>query len=265
MPLKAALLVGHLVIGLVLALLVVMGDALGLRRRIPRERLAQWWYRDLLRILRVRVQVRGAPLAGPHLTVANHVSWLDIPVIGAREPTRFVSRHDVKDWPIAGQLADAAGTFYIRRGKGGARPTIDQLAPHLAQGSVALFPEGTTSDGRSVLTFHARLLEAAVQARCPVQAIALRYARGAGGEPVAPFIGDMTLAGHVLALLREPELHVELVYGEALIVAEGSTRDQLAARAQQWVAAVLGAGEWLPGTIAAHPETITTRSWRVAS
>lgn len=247
MPFKAVLLVVHLLLGLLLALAIVALDFGGAGRRIPRERLARWWHRDLLRILRVRVHLRSAPIRGPRLTVANHVSWLDIPVLGSIEATRFVSRHDVQQWPVAGQLADACGTFYIVRGKGGAGRVAQRLGVHLGQGGNAvLFPEGTTTDGGGVLPFHARLFEAPLAAGASVQPVALRYSLGSDGMALAPFVGDSTLGGHVLRVLANRELHVEVSYGPALVADADTTRDGLAAQAQRWVARVVARGVFRP-------------------
>jgi 1-acyl-sn-glycerol-3-phosphate acyltransferase len=186
----------------------------------------------MLDIFNIEVRVHGAPVRGARMTVANHVSWLDIPLMSSSELTRFVSKSEVRNWPVAGWLADAAGTFYIQRGKGGARPLLDQLTPHLAAGgSVTIFPEGTTTDGSKVLDFHPRLFAAAIDAGCVVQPVAIRYGCSVDGKNLAPFIGDDDLVSHIWRLLREPELCAQLVYC-APITARGLERDALAAAAQ---------------------------------
>ena len=223
----------HVGIGLLLALAV----NLDFTRRLQPERLGQWWWGVLLDIFNLHLTVHGAQIKGARLTVANHVSWLDIPLIGASELTRFVSKSDVQHWPIAGWLANAGGTFYIRRGKGGARPLLDRLIPHLANGgSVVVFPEGTTTDGTQVLDFHARLFAAATESGAPVQTIAIRYSLDEQGAAVAPFIGDDDLLSHILRLLRTPRLHAEICYGAPL---RGTDRDALALAAQEQVRRVL--------------------------
>lgn len=206
---RALRIVIHIVSGLLLALAVSLDRG----NRLSPERITHWWNRVLLTILNIRCVQRGQSAGGARLTVANHVSWLDIPVIAASEATRFVSKSEVQHWPVAGWLADAAGTFYIGRGKGRARPLLDKLTPHLAQGgSVVIFPEGTTTDGSQVLDFHARLFGAAIEASCPVQPIALRYSRAHTGENIAPFIGDDDLVSHIWRLLKEPQLIAEISY-----------------------------------------------------
>ena len=228
---RALLLAAHLAWGLALAAWLALGA------RAPREVVAQRWHRRLLDVLGLRVRVEGRPLRGPHLTVANHVSWLDIPVLGALEPTRFVGKAEIRDWPLAGWLATAAGTFYLRRGRGGTAPLLDRLVPHLRAGSVVIFPEGTTTDGTGVKPFHARLFAAALDARQPVQPVTIQYGLSRRGENIAPFIGDDSLAGHLLRLLRNPGLEVCVRYGPPLVAL--ASRDELAGEAETLVRAAL--------------------------
>lgn len=217
--------------GLLLALLL----KLDFTHRLRREPLGQHWSALLVRLLGLRVQVQGEPLKGGGLIVANHVSWLDIPLISACVQTRFVSKSEVQHWPVAGWLADACGTFYLRRGKGGARPLLNKLVPWLsAGGSVVVFPEGTTTDGADVLPFHPRLLCAAIESGVPVQPVALRYGPGADGAALAPFIGDDDLVSHLLRVLRNSCLGVQLVFCAPLPSA-GRSREQLADAAREAV------------------------------
>jgi 1-acyl-sn-glycerol-3-phosphate acyltransferase len=233
--LRAARVLLHLLVGLALALLVALPGG----RRLPRERLTGWWNAQLLAILHVRVRRFGHPAPEARMLVANHVSWLDIPVIVANVETRFVSKAEVRDWPLAGPLATAAGTFYLRRGAGGTRHLIHALSEHLKRGRVTVFPEGTTTDGRTVLRFQPRLFAAALAAGCPVQPVALRYGRTADGEDIAPFIGEQTLTSHLWRLLKERTLDVELIYCPALQPQAGQDRASLAAAAQAAIAAAL--------------------------
>jgi len=227
-------LVVHLSLGLLMAVAIHLSQ-----RRLSGERAMHWWTGVLLEIFNIRLVVHGEPLPGARFTVANHVSWLDIQVIGACEPTRFLSKSEIAHWPVAGWLADACGTFYIRRGKGGSRPLLNQLLPHLrAGGSIVVFPEGTTTDGRTVLPFYPRLFAAATESGCPVQPLAIRYGRAPDGTDVAPFIGDDDLVSHILRLLQTPELVAEVTYCKPLAPA-GLDRDQLCQAAWEAVQAVV--------------------------
>ncbi len=214
---RTLLLTLHLALGLLLAGVVGLDSwtslRTGWRKRLSPEKLASWWSRRLLAIFNIQVAVSGRGLAGPRVLVANHVSWLDIPVIASLEATRFVAKSEVRHWPLAGWLAMAAGTFFIRRGKGGSKPLLAKATPHLkAGGSFLFFPEGTTTAGNSVLKFHSRLFSAAIEAQCPVQPLALRYELTERGEALAPFVGDDDLVSHILRLLRADGLSVQLCY-----------------------------------------------------
>lgn len=229
----------RLVIHLMVGLLQAAAINLDFTHSLNGQRAMHWWTGVLLEILNIRLVVRGEPLEGARLTVANHVSWLDIPLIGACEPTRFLSKSEIANWPIAGWLANACGTFYIRRGKGGARPLLDKLVPHLRRGgSIVVFPEGTTGDGHEVLPFYSRLFAAATESGSPVQPLAIRYGRAADGSNVAPFVGDDDLVSHILRLLKTPELVAEVTYC-APIYPRGLDRDQVCQAAYLAIAAVV--------------------------
>lgn len=171
--------------------------------RFPRmgaaERAAkvQWWSVKVLRLMGVQLIQAGAPRPGAKLLVANHVSWLDIMAIHSVCPeARFVSKADVRRWPVLGMLVAAAGTLFIERErKRDAVRVVHTMAQALADGeTVAIFPEGTTSDGRALLPFHANLLQAALSSQVPVQAVVLAYSdRSAPVSEAVTFIGETTL------------------------------------------------------------------------
>jgi 1-acyl-sn-glycerol-3-phosphate acyltransferase len=145
-----------------------------------KRQLVKRWSRKLLRILNVRVHVRGElhAVSGNVLLVANHISWLDIMAIHAVVPrARFVSKADVKAWPLVARLVDSAGTLYLERErKRDALRVVHTVAAALSSGQVvAIFPEGTTSTGHGLLPFHANLLQAAIATATPVQPVALRF------------------------------------------------------------------------------------------
>ena len=226
----------HVGFGLLLATLI----NLDVTRRIDADDWVRRWLRRLMRILGIRFSIHGQPVAGGQVIVCNHVSWLDIPLVGAALCSRFVARSDIQHWPVAGWLASCTGVFYIRRGPGGSRPLLEKLSPHLRRGgSVVIFPEGTTTDGRQVLPFHARLFQGAIDAGCPVQPLALRYGPTADGRQLAPFIGDDDLVSHILRLLKAPGLSAELHYGEPIHPGEAEDRQQLARRAEEAVRGML--------------------------
>jgi len=154
------------------------------------------WCAAMLRLLGIRVVVRGERHAAPVMVVANHVSWIDILAINAAGSVRFVSKADIRRWPALGWLVACGGTLFIERErKRDAMRVVHQVAQALQGGDVvAVFPEGTTSDGHGVLPFHANLLQAAITTGTPVQPVALRYADATHAvSPAAAYIGDTSL------------------------------------------------------------------------
>ena len=189
---------------------------LELPRSSPTERARRigWWSARLLRLLGIALHADGAPRRGAKLLVANHVSWLDIVAIHAVCPeARFVAKADVVGWPVLAGLIAAAGTLYIRRdSKRDALHVIRDMAVALRAGAtIAVFPEGTTSDGRGVLRFHANLLQAAIAAGAAVQPLALRYADDRDPvSPAAAYVGDTPLWRSLWRVARARGLVVRL-------------------------------------------------------
>ena len=205
---------------------------LGRQRRYVSTWPLVWWSRGLCWILGVRLQTSGTLCQGPTFFVANHISWLDIFCIAAVCPTHFLAKQDVTAWPLFGWLCRRAGAAFIQRGHDNGA-AIEQLVWRLRQGErVLVFPEGTSTRGDTVRRFFPRLFQAAILARCPVQAIALRYLRDDdvnSPHPVVPFVGDDELLPHLWRLLGEPKIAVELYFGVAHFAPHPS-RDLLA----QW-------------------------------
>ena len=135
------------------------------------------WSNKMLGLVGMRLVVHHDERRIDHgaLVVGNHVSWLDIYVINAWRPTPFVSKAEVRKWPVVGWLAHRLGTIFIHREKRrDAHRTMHEIVERVSSGGmVCLFPEGTTSDGTSLLPFHTNLFQAAVSAQCPVQPVCL--------------------------------------------------------------------------------------------
>jgi 1-acyl-sn-glycerol-3-phosphate acyltransferase len=166
------------------------------------------WSRFACRILGIRVTARGSmPLSG--LLVCNHLSYLDIVVLSSVQPCTFVAKRDVAAWPLFGWLARAAGTIFVdRERKLSSLKVVGLVRDAIASGSVVvLFPEGTSSDGTTVLPFKSALLESAVQLRCPVATAAIDYAldNGSVADEVC-YWRDMTLVPHLLNLFLKREI-----------------------------------------------------------
>lgn len=191
------------------------------RLTLPQTQLlVREWSRQMLAILGVELLVQGTPPAhGPLLMVSNHMSWLDILVLNAAHPSRFVSKADVKSWPLLGSLITGAGTLYIEReSRRDAMRVVHRMAERLRAGDVlTVFPEGTTGDGRALLPFHANLLQAAIAANAPVLPLALSFVDSVrGGRHDAPlFIGDTTLVASIWTTLCADGVQAQVRYGEA--------------------------------------------------
>jgi 1-acyl-sn-glycerol-3-phosphate acyltransferase len=161
-----------------------------------RRTVRRAWAAGLLRILGVRLDVRAVRVQPGSLVIANHVSWLDAVALHAALPLAVVAKADARQWPLLGRLLERNDTLFVRR-----RPSRDllrvnrEIAARLARGeSVAAFPEGTTTDGASVLPFRPALFQPAVAGGHPLHALALVYRDGAGWRCAeAAYIDDMSL------------------------------------------------------------------------
>ena len=200
----------HATLGLVLQLSLRLVNKLASTRRMD-PAVTRSWHRGVCRILGLRITVEGSCPIGTHLVVSNHVSWLDIPVLGSILQVCFLSKAEVRDWPLMGPLATMADTVYIERGAHGARTAGSQMVARLEKGkSVVLFPEGTTGDGKSVRRFIPRLFMAAIETDSTVQPVAVRYLPSGGTDSVAPFFGGERMRPHMLRVLAEPSIQVRV-------------------------------------------------------
>ena len=198
-----------------------------------RDLRVQAWSSEMLTRLGITLIMKGRPVAtGPVLLAANHISWLDITSLHAARHCRFVSKADVKHWPLIGRLASGAGTLFIEReSRRDAMRVVHHMAERLRAGDVlAIFPEGTTSDGVSLRPFHANLFQAAIAAEAPVQPVAMQFIDQASGQrSLAPcYIDDDTLLGSLWRTLCTPSIAVVITFGE-LQTAQGRGRRDWAA------------------------------------
>lgn len=173
----------------------------------------QRWLAKTIQILGGQVTVFGH--AAPHSTlmVANHISWLDICLLGGYAQVDFLSKSEVRHWPIIGWLAEKSGTLFIQRGgKDAAREANEVITARLSQqGNVLVFPEGTTSDGQQLRTFHARLFAGAVETQSAIQPIAIRYLNAQGEiDLVVPYIDQQAFIDNLWNVLAEPSIAIEL-------------------------------------------------------
>jgi lyso-ornithine lipid O-acyltransferase len=215
-----------------LALALIPLQMLAVRRnwRLA-ARLPVLFHRLVLGIIGVRIIEEGRPEARrPLLVASNHVSWLDIPVLGAAAPLSFVAKSEVAGWPVVGLFARLQRSVFIDRARRQetAAATAAIGARLRAGDAIVLFAEGTTGDGLTVLPFRSALVGAAREAldvgaaTAFVQPLAIRYlARdglpiGRAGMPAIAWTGDMDLAPHLMAILAGGPIDVRLAWGEAI-------------------------------------------------
>lgn len=212
--------------------------ALARRTGAWRNLAVHWWGRFVVAALRVRVERRGTPPRGGFLLVANHLGYLDIPVIASQVPVIFVSKAEVADWPVIGWIARSVGVVFLERERKRDLPRVaERIAAELSHGNgVVLFPEGTSSRGAEVLAFRPSLLDPAARAGLPVSYAALSYRTPEGSPPASEAVcwwGDMTFGGHALRLLGLPWIEAEVAFGDAPVV--DTDRKSLAQRLWQAV------------------------------
>jgi 1-acyl-sn-glycerol-3-phosphate acyltransferase len=203
---------------------------------------------------------------GPALVVANHVSWLDVYVLNAGAPARFVAKSETRGWPVVGTIAATFDSIFIVRGsiRDAARVARDVRRALQSGDRVVVFPEATTTDGSELRRFHHAMFQAAIDAGVPVEPVALCYldAHGRRSE-AAPFVDDMTFGESLLRVLAAPKVRAELIVGEPISVA-GRTRRDVARLAHAAIADALA----LPRSAVADqgaPATLDPRWYRLAS
>ncbi|WP_303291377.1 1-acyl-sn-glycerol-3-phosphate acyltransferase [Marinobacter sp. SS5-14b] len=184
---------------------------------IDRNPWATLCFRRACQCLGWHIQISGPRPDGHALYAANHISWSDIPVLGSVTPLRFLSKSEVGHWPVIGWLARQAGTLFIKRGGGQARRIKADMCQLLKAGeSVMIFPEGTTSDGVAVLPMHGLMLSSARDAGVPIQPVTIGYRRQNRPDALAPFVGDDGFHHHLVKLLKQPPLHIEVLFHPAI-------------------------------------------------
>ncbi len=212
----------------------------GLARRLP-----HWYHRQVCRLIGVRLTIEGAIDADrPVLLVANHSSWLDIPVLSAVAPLSFIAKSEVGGWPFVGALARLQGTVFVDRTRRlSVGDTASEIGGRLAnRDCLVLFAEGTSSDGNRVLPLRSSLfgaVELSGDAQSPaVQTLAIVYthrhglALGRADRPTIGWYGDMDLGPHAWALLRGGPIDVTIRIGAPLPADKLSDRKALTRAAE---------------------------------
>jgi 1-acyl-sn-glycerol-3-phosphate acyltransferase len=175
--------------------------------------LKQRGSRQLLEILGIRLDAQLTRAAPGSLFVANHISWLDIYALNAARPMAFVSKAEVRCWPLIGWLATNTDTIFLRRdSRRHTRAVNAEIGKLLnTDKDVAIFPEGTTSTGMHLLNFHAALLQPAIDTGRLVQPVSVSYYDADGRRSLAPvYAGETTMGECLSAILACRSLTVRL-------------------------------------------------------
>jgi 1-acyl-sn-glycerol-3-phosphate acyltransferase len=201
------------------------------------------WSRRLLRMLNVDARVHGSLVItqGNVLLVANHVSWLDIFVLSSVHPVRFIAKAELARLPIIGRMVRSVGTLFVERARRrDTRRVNHRAADALSRGDiVAVFPEGTTSDGTDVLPFKSSLLQPIVDANGHVQPVAIRYRASSGEFSVLPaYVGNLTLLASLWRITAARSLIVD-VHAPPMLAAQAAHRRELARAAEAAIRAAL--------------------------
>jgi len=214
---------GLIIAGIIFPILGFLNSARN--AKIKRDALKIRWLRWFSAIVNLHIIKEGQLPNRRAILVSNHISWLDIIVIGQYLPAYFVAKSDISSWPVIGYLARQAGTIFIRRGnKQHIKTTAEKMVWLLKQNSnIVAFPEGTTTKGDEVLNFHSSLFQPALLTKSAIQPIVLQY-QGAAKES-APFIGDDSFVPHLIKMLTLDKIEVWLSF---LPVIDGSGKNRQA-------------------------------------
>ncbi|WP_434718233.1 lysophospholipid acyltransferase family protein [Paraburkholderia sp. A1BS-2L] len=206
-------------------------------RATPQARHAmnRAWSLRMLELCGMKIVVHNdaARLDAGALVVSNHISWIDIYVINAWRPTPFVSKAEIRNWPLIGWFAQNLDTVFIERERrSDAHRIMHELSARLGRGELmCVFPEGTTTDGLAIKPFHANMFQAPVSAGAPVQPICILYEDAQGRQSAAPaYIDDVSLKESLDMLLKAGPITAHVYVCEA--IEPGDDRRRLAAQAQ---------------------------------
>jgi 1-acyl-sn-glycerol-3-phosphate acyltransferase len=241
---RVPMLIWHITVHLPITL--VMINPITARVYLAGERLdyhmVRFWQGNLMRIFGFRLRKFGVAHPGACLSVANHVSWLDITLIHSQRVVHFVAKSEISRWPLVGWVARRAGTIYHRRGNSDSLSAVAQLMVERMRAgeSVGVFPEGGSSTSFVVRTFHARIFQPPVEAAVPVQPIALRYARAGALAHSVPFRVNEGFLSNFLRLLGESGGDAEVHFLPVVPVAANARR-AIAELSKNAISQVVGA------------------------
>ena len=205
----------HVLVGLPLTLLSLTSPARVIRvgGRLLYDIVPGWWGGAACRIFGLKVDIQGEFWPGAALIVANHISWLDIPLLRSTSLMSFVSKGEIRKWPLVGWVASASGAVFHQRGSHDSASGVSiAMSERLQQGiKVAIFPEGGILPGHGVKRFHARLFAAAIETQSPVQPVMIRYLLDGNHDTDKSFIPGEHFMANVFRLLKQKNCTAQVV------------------------------------------------------
>jgi len=240
-------LLAHMAKGLFLSYLKLHGTQSHDLTTSQHQVIQNWLHRSA-EIIGIEIQVQGQLDKTPAFIVANHISWLDIIIISSILPVSFLSKAEIRYWPVIGTLAAKAGTLFIHRGRSSGE-AIDLMNVKLTAGhNVVSFPEAKTTDGTSVAIFHPRLFATAIETRSMIQPLALRYPKMHIEDnnkpqdenyvnPLIPYLEEPNLIKHAFRIMCAKKTIAHVTFCEP--IKPEQKRKQLAQAAQEAIAKVV--------------------------
>ena len=242
------------VFGLLLALFLLLPFVIlviAITQKTKKRKLNKWvinnWSKTLCFVCGIKLKIEGKIQENPVFIVANHVSWLDIPVIHSAKLVGFVAKDEISKWPILGWIVKSGETLFIARGKHESRKKVlDRIKDRLKQHrSIAVFPEGKVTDGSHVGRFHRQLMHAAVETATPIQAIAIKYYNKDGDRNKhVCFIDEENFLSNVFRILSLPISTAELTFCKT-IETEGKSAREVAIKTHQQVLQALSVNDYI--------------------
>lgn len=204
------------------------------------KNIRAWWLKKVVSIVGITLSVKGESHKESAIWVANHVSWLDIPIIGS-EGVAFLSKAEVRKWPVIGWLGEKGGTVFIQRGgKNASQKASEKISETIKAGdNILIFPEATTGNGYELKQFHARIFAPAIDHQLSVQPIAIRYLDAQGDFHPAVFWGDESFMNNLMSILGASGIHVELTFFPIIEGHKFSERKPLAKHAETQIREVV--------------------------
>lgn len=183
-----------------------------------KRNLIRYWHKRACKILNIDLSISGTIPQQPCLVVSNHISWLDIIVIGSQIPVHFLSKSEVRQWPIIGWLAACVGTLFIQRGNGKSAQMAEVISTKISMGdSVLVFPEATSTNGSQTKRFFPNMFAAATKNNIDVLPLAIKYSEKEELSTTAPFIDDDTFFNHLLLVLNNNDIDVKITFLPAIL------------------------------------------------